>query len=98
MTAKVFSVEYLDDVVLQATIAPRLRQHRNIHTDYAESCQRLFNAIEPDSYIRPHRHGLVPRYETMIAVRGLMMLFVFDDHGRVADIAPFEVDSVIRCV
>jgi hypothetical protein len=50
MSIKVFSVEYLDDLTHQAAGAPRRRQHRNIHTDYTDPCQRLFNAIEPDSY------------------------------------------------
>ena len=93
MSIKVFSPDYMDDLVFQAKAAPRRRQHRNIHTDYADPCQRLFNAIEPDSYIRPHRHGVVPRAETMIAVRGLMVLVTFDDYGNVVDIVRFGVDG-----
>ncbi|NTU50093.1 MAG: cupin fold metalloprotein, WbuC family, partial [Desulfobulbaceae bacterium] len=52
---KVFSADYLDHLTLEAETGIRLRQHRNIHTDYQEPCQRLFNAIETHSYIRPHR-------------------------------------------
>jgi cupin fold WbuC family metalloprotein len=35
----------------------RRRKHKNLHADYQEACQRFFNAIEPDSYLRPHCHG-----------------------------------------
>ena len=58
---KVFSSQYLDDLTSAAENNPRKRQHRNIHQDYSEYCQRLFNAIEPDSYIRPHRHASDPK-------------------------------------
>lgn len=91
MSLKVFSPDYLESLVADAMASPRRRQHRNIHTDYADPSQRLFNAIEPDSYIRPHRHGVVPRAETMIAVRGLMVLFTFDDEGQVIDMVRFGV-------
>ena len=80
---KRFTAEYLNDLSLQAQSNPRLRQHRNIHQDYNEPCQRLFNAIEPASYIHPHRHAADPRDELLIAVRGLMDLVTFDDSGAV---------------
>lgn len=89
MSVTVFSAAYLDSLVDEAVASPRLRQHRNIHVDYADPCQRLFNAIEPSSYIRPHRHSRGPGPETMMAVRGLMALFVFDDEGGVTQVQRF---------
>lgn len=93
MSIKVFSAEYLDDLVQQAVVALRRRQHRNIHTDYAEPCQRFFNAIEPDSYIRPHRHGPAQGAETMIAVRGLLAIVVFDDDGGIEQVQLIGADA-----
>ncbi len=90
MALKVFSVGYLDHLVTQAKNSPRLRQHSNIHLDYADPCQRLFNAIEPDSYIRPHYHGI----ETLFAVQGLMALIVFNDDGAVEQVQRFGFDSI----
>lgn len=89
MTIKVFSVECLDRIVTQAKNSPRLRQHSNIHLDYADPCQRLFNSIEPDSYIRPHCHGI----ETLFAIRGLMALTVFNSHGAIEEIQRFGIGS-----
>ena len=88
MAVKVFSVECLDRLVTQAKNSPRLRQHSNIHLDYSDPCQRLFNAIEPDSYIRPHHHGI----ESLFAIRGLMALIVFDNDGDVEEIHRFGVE------
>jgi cupin fold WbuC family metalloprotein len=80
---RVFDFQYLVDLSAQAEASPRKRQHRNIHQSHQEPCQRLFNAIEPNSYIRPHRHAADPRDELLIAIRGLMALVTFDDQGNV---------------
>lgn len=86
---KAFDAQYLNDLTGQAKNSPRLRQHRNIHQNYQDACQRLFNAIEPDSYIRPHRHTSEPRDELLIAIRGSMALVTFDDQGSVMGILRF---------
>lgn len=78
---KIFNADYLDRLIVEAQVNSRKRQHSNIHESYADSCQRLFNAIEPGSYIRPHRHASDPRDELLVAVRGLMALVTFDDNG-----------------
>lgn len=86
---KIFSPEYLDALSDQAKESPRLRQHRNIHQSYQDACQRLFNAIEPGSYIRPHKHAADPRDELLIAVRGVMALVTFDEQGTVTGVLRF---------
>lgn len=78
---KIFTSEYLDELSGLAVDNPRKRQHRNVHQSYEEACQRLFNAIEPGSYIRPHRHASDPRDELLIAIRGVMALVTFDEQG-----------------
>lgn len=93
MSATEFSSSYLDSLTAQAIASPRRRQHRNVHADYAEQVQRLFNAIEPDSYIRPHQHGLAPRSEMMIAIRGRLALIMFDDVGDIASCYHFAVNQ-----
>lgn len=86
---KIFDAQYLDDLRGQAQVSPRLRQHRNVHQSYQEASQRLFNAIEPGSYIRPHRHASDPREELLVAVRGVMGLVTFDDQGAVTNVLRF---------
>ena len=89
---KVFSTDYLNELTAQAQSSPRMRQHRNIHESYADPCQRLFNAIEPDSYIPPHRHATDPKDELLIAVRGSMALVTFDEQGMVTEFVRFGAD------
>ncbi len=83
---KQFSPDYLSDLTEQAKTNDKLRQHRNVHQSFQDPCQRLFNAIEPGSYIRPQRHASDPREELLVAIRGLMALITFDDSGPVTNV------------
>ncbi|GAB3459630.1 hypothetical protein GCM10027321_17820 [Massilia terrae] len=49
----------------------------------------MLNAIGTDSYIRPHRHALDPKTETLFALRGQFALVLFDDSGAPRDIFIF---------
>jgi cupin fold WbuC family metalloprotein len=89
MSVTVFSPAYLADISREATQSPRRRMNRNLHQSPAEVCQRLFNAIEPESYIRPHRHSQPAIAETIIAVRGSFLLVSFDDLGGILEAQRF---------
>lgn len=97
---KIFGAEYLNELSNQAKISSRHRQHRNIHETYDEPCQRLFNALEPSSYIRPHRHATDQKNELLIAIRGSMTCVTFDSQGVVIDAVRFGIDvrdSKVNC-
>ena len=85
---KIFDKGYVELLCADAALNPRKRQYRNIHHSYQDPCQRLFNAIEPGSYIRPHRHLSCARDELLIVVRGLMALVEFDP----AKVMPVTID------
>ncbi|MEX2231676.1 MAG: WbuC family cupin fold metalloprotein [Cyclobacteriaceae bacterium] len=89
MTILRISSEYLTSLIEEASRSARARQHRNIHTSYEDPCQRFLNAIGTDSYIRPHRHGLDPKSETLIAVRGRFALITFDEVGEILEVIQF---------
>ena len=44
---------------------------------------RLLNAVEPGTYVRPHRHSHPPRSETLVALAGKVGLILFDAEGRI---------------
>ena len=93
MTIEYFSSKFLDTLTYDAECSPRKRQHKNLHQHYNDPCQRLFNAIGIDSYIRPHRHSIDPKDECLLAVRGCMALLVFDDIGQVGQIIRFGAQT-----
>jgi cupin fold WbuC family metalloprotein len=66
-----------------ASDSPRRRKNFNLHASLDAPCQRFFNAMEPDSYVRPHRHDETGKEETLIVVRGRIGVLEFDDAGRI---------------
>jgi cupin fold WbuC family metalloprotein len=84
---KIIDKERLDMLSAQASANARLRKNLNIHPADDFCCHRLFNAVEPGSYIPPHRHLDPVKDETFVIIRGRLGVIWFDDDGRVAGTA-----------
>ncbi|HLO62602.1 MAG TPA: WbuC family cupin fold metalloprotein [Azonexus sp.] len=63
--------------------ASRRRVHRNFHPDDAYPAHRLLVAIEPGSYVPPHRHLSPSKDETLLVLRGSLGVVFFDEQGNV---------------
>ncbi len=85
--------ELLDQVSGQAQASPRRRKNYNFHVSEIDSCNRLLNAIEPDSYIQPHCHYDAEKDESLVVVRGRVGVVFFDAHGTVTSKAVLEPAS-----
>ena len=90
---RTFTSDLLDDLLERARASERKRQHLNLHESFEEPCQRLFNAMMRDSYVRPHRHNASQGPETIIAVRGKLALLLFDDGGTVTAVESFGAEG-----
>ena len=82
---KIVDTAVLDGLTLEAKLLPRLRKNHNLHAGDASSCHRLFNAIEPGSYIRPHRHLDPQKDETFVLIRGVLGIVLFDEAGGMTE-------------
>ncbi|HKB60479.1 MAG TPA: WbuC family cupin fold metalloprotein [Gallionellaceae bacterium] len=71
----------LDDLVRQARHSPRRRANSNLHQALSEPVQRLAIAMEPDTFVRPHRHP--GTWELLSALRGRFVVLLFDAEGTV---------------
>lgn len=92
---EVFNNSELNNLIHIAGGNQRKRIHLNIHKNFIEPSQKLFNAINHDSYIRPHKH-LDNKKEFLIALSGLLTVLIFDDDGVVVeskDITPYDSHS-----
>lgn len=74
----------LDALSAEARQHARRRMNRNLHR-MEEPIHRLLNAMEPDSYVAPHRHLAAPRGETLLLLRGRGAVLLFDDAGGVRE-------------
>lgn len=75
--------DLLDRVSALAAQSPRRRKNHNFHAHEADASNRLLNAVEPDSYVQPHRHLDPAKDETMVALRGKFGIVFFDEEGNV---------------
>lgn len=62
----------------------------NLHPSDDFPCHRFFNAVEPESYIRPHRHLDRVKEETLVVIRGRIGVVSFDDTGKIVATALLE--------
>lgn len=80
---QVVNLELLDRVSAEAQASPRRRKNYNFHASESEASHRLLNAMEPDSYVRPHCHSDESKDETILVLRGRFGVVFFDTAGRV---------------
>ncbi|POZ63206.1 WbuC family cupin fold metalloprotein [Chromobacterium alticapitis] len=77
---KTLTNETLAELSAKAAAAPRLRAHHNLHEQLEDDIQRLAIAMEPDTYVRPHRHANSP--ELLIMLAGALDWIEFDAAGE----------------
>lgn len=75
---KLIDKSLLDTVTSGAKESNRLRMNYNFHDSLDAPCQRLLNALEPETIVPIHRHQHTS--ETYVLLRGkLRMMFYNDD-------------------
>lgn len=77
------SKDLLEGAVAVSNSSPRRRVIQPIHRDESATLQRMLNAVQPGSYIPPHRHLEPPKAESWIVLRGALAFFTFDDAGAI---------------
>lgn len=91
MAKQLFDEDYFLRLEHKANESPRRRSNANIHASETEDIQRLFITINPDSYVRPHRHCQAGKWECFLIIKGAMSFLIFDDSGTC--IERYELDA-----
>lgn len=91
---KTITTADLADLAAQAAAAPRRRKNLNLHDHLDDPIQRLLNALEPRTYIRPHRHpdGV---WELFTLLSGACSILVFDGQGVVTQRVDLTHDGTV---
>jgi len=90
---KVINEQLLNETTAKAKTSPRYRINHNFHEDLGDPINRFLNAMEPETYVRPHRHLSPAKDEIFLILRGKVVLFVFDEIGNITEnliLAPSE--------
>lgn len=88
----------IDDVCLaglsnEARNSTRLRKNYNYHELLSDPINRMLNAIEPGSYVQPHKHENPDKREAFIILKGQVVVFFFDDEGEMINHVLLSRDS-----
>lgn len=69
----------------KAKAAPRKRMNHNFHQTADDLLNRMLNAMEPGTYVCPHKHENPDKREAFIVLRGSFLIVEFDEEGNITD-------------
>jgi len=85
----------LDEVTKRALTSTRRRTNHNFHKSAAENPHRFLNALVEGTYCQPHRHSKPPKSEAFLVLRGSVVVFVFDDTGKVVETHVLDTSGLL---
>jgi len=88
MIVKNINIELLDRVSEEANKNPRKRMNHNFHDNGEEILQRMLNALEPGTYLPPHKH--TEKVEIFLLLRGKVHVLLFDDAGEIVEVKTLD--------
>lgn len=91
--AVVLNAGLIQQAVAASRESPRGRVILPLHLSPADPYQRMLNAVQPGSYIRPHRHRDPPKGETLVVLRGSVRFLTFREDGAVATAVVLSADG-----
>lgn len=82
---KTIDMSLLQRMTEAAKASPKKRHTHVLSESYSDPVQKMINAIEPDSYVRPHKHFDPDRAEMFLILKGRMAVIIFDDDGNMKE-------------
>ena len=92
-----FGEELLDEVTEGARESARKRSIVRFH-EHGDVVQRMLNALEPETYVRPHRHQVTGKREAFVALRGALLVVRFEENGRPVEGVVVSAEGPVRGV
>ncbi|MEN0051933.1 MAG: WbuC family cupin fold metalloprotein [Bacteroidota bacterium] len=75
----------IEALLERSRLSPRKRMILPFHKSDNVLLHRMLNAIQPQSYIPPHRHVTSQKSESIILLRGAICYFTFDESGNILE-------------
>ena len=79
------SSEFVQERIDVAKNDQRQRSIFNFHESSEDLLQRMVNALEPGTYVQPHKHEKPPKREVFIILTGSAVVIEFSEEGGIAD-------------
>jgi cupin fold WbuC family metalloprotein len=72
-------------LIEQARASVRRRKNYNFHPTAADPLHRMLHAMEPDTYVQPHKHEDPAKHEAFLVLKGRVIAIVYNDKGDITD-------------
>lgn len=76
---------FINPVSQKAKTAARKRINYNFHPVPEDTLQRMLHAMEPDTYVQPHKHENPDKVEAFFCLRGRVLVVEYDAKGNIID-------------
>jgi cupin fold WbuC family metalloprotein len=76
---------FTDRLSQEAVISRRKRKNYNFHTEFSDPINRMLHAMEPETYVQPHKHENPDKREAFIVLSGRVTVVEFDNQGRITE-------------
>lgn len=76
---------FIEETSKKAKTSARRRMNFNFHQSPDDTMHRMLNAMEPDTYIQPHKHENPDKSEAFFCLRGRLLVVEFSDDGKITD-------------
>lgn len=78
-----FDQSKIEEAIKISRLSPRKRIIYPIHKSDGDRLHRMFNIIQPGSYIRPHRHKKAEKSEAVVLLQGGICFITFEENGDI---------------
>lgn len=75
----------LQEMMEKSRQSVRKRMNLNFHYGGSDPLQRMLNAMQPGTYLQPHKHENPDKREVFIALTGRFVVISFDHTGNITD-------------
>lgn len=72
-------------LIEQARASVRRRKNYNFHPTAADPMHRMLHAMEPDTYVQPHKHEDPAKREAFLVLKGRVVAIVYNQQGDITD-------------
>ena len=91
-----FDNDFIDSLLAQAAVSPRMRQNYDLRNSPADTSQQMLNALLPRTVVPIHRHELTA--ETVVCLRGKLEEIIYEEVQEATGESGFrEVSRQLLC-
>ena len=92
--AMIFEKNFLEDLLQQAAVSPRLRVNYDLRNSAADTSQRMLNALAVGTQVPIHRHE--DTAETVICLCGKLVEIIYEEVNEFASEVTSGVTDMVR--